>query len=757
MSKKVIQLLGALLVINFLFLLPISEASNTKQSSQPLSSGVTLHKYIHQGMYTNRVNDMEINLLDKYTTVDVGLPAKFGGLLPTTSLANALSKEGHRYVGAINAAFYDMTTGFPMYLISEGNTIYNGGILAKSATAYVSQPNAFGVTADGKAEIDSFNFQILTSFKGRTEKIVGLNRERQPNESIVFTPQHHRPVTGSNHFGVEYLITTDEDITATTYGSNVTGKVKYIRRYGDKAALNIPKNGFVISVNGTQSEKFSTLAIGDEVNLSIAIDNKWQDSKFMLASGPMLVRDGKRYLTIDPNSSRAREIAPRSAIAISKDKTKVHFITVDGRLSNSKGMNLIQFADYIASLGYDRAINLDGGGSTTMGARSTYGSNVVYLANSPSGGGQRSVSAILGAISTAYTTKATQVKYTRTNVGVLLAGAGVQLNYQYFLDAYYNPLPLNLSRIKLHSTNGFAKAINSTTIVTTKGGQDRIAITYDDNVVDTFPITVVDEPETLYIRGKNKLNVGQEETYKIDVTAAGNQPLIYNANQVKYEVEGTIGKITADGKFTAMQEGRGFIVVTLGKKTMKYEVEVKDNRLKPGEFIDVRTTHEYYEPISYLATNGIVTGYGDAFKPEDNILRQHVAVILQRYLKLSTANISNPNFNDVATNHLYFEAIAVLENNGIMSGSNQMFKPNDNLTRAQMAKILAETFNLTGTSNLAFTDVPSEHWANEYVQALAANNITTGYPNGTFQPNALISRQHFSALLYRAIQNRSDK
>ena len=273
MRNKISKLLSVVVLMSCIWLMK-AEASNTKQSSQPLSSGVTLHKYIHQSTYTNRVNDMEINLTDAYTTVDVGLPTRFGGLMPTTSLANALSKEGHRYVGAVNAAFYDMTTGFPMYLISEGNTIYNGGILAKSATAYVSQPNAFGLTADGKAEIDAFNFQLLASFNGKTEKVIGLNRERQANESIAFTPQHHLATTGSNQFGVEYLITTDEDITATTYNSNVTGKVKYIRRYGDKAALNIPKNGFVISVNGAEEAKFSSLAIGDEVNLAISIDSK---------------------------------------------------------------------------------------------------------------------------------------------------------------------------------------------------------------------------------------------------------------------------------------------------------------------------------------------------------------------------------------------------------------------------------------------------------------------------------------------------
>jgi len=112
--------------------------------------------------------------------------------------------------------------------------------------------------------------------------------------------------------------------------------------------------------------------MGQEVTVNLGIESKWQDSKFMMVSGPMLVKDGKRNLTINPSSDRARQVTSRSAIAISKDKKQAHFITVDAT-STSKGMNLVQFADYIVSLGFDRALNLDGGGSTTK-----MKSNVTY-------------------------------------------------------------------------------------------------------------------------------------------------------------------------------------------------------------------------------------------------------------------------------------------------------------------------------------------------------------------------------------------
>jgi len=118
----------------------------------------------------------------------------------------------------------------------------------------------------------------------------------------------------------------------------------------------------------------------------------------MLASGPQLVRDNKVNITMDTSSSRAREVAPRSAIAIDETGEEVFFVTVDGRTSgHSKGMNLKDFAEYLVELGAARAINLDGGGSTTMAVRKP-GDSLISLYNRPSDGRERGVSSVLLAL-----------------------------------------------------------------------------------------------------------------------------------------------------------------------------------------------------------------------------------------------------------------------------------------------------------------------------------------------------------------------
>ena len=369
-------------------------------------------------------------------------------------LANRDSKDGNRVVGAINASFFDMNNGLPMYLISQGNEIVNGGVISNSTSYYVSQPIAFGVTKDGLAEIDQFNFGVRIDYKGTNHLLTGINRQRQDDETIIFTPQNIDKYTNSNQFGIEIVVDTGQPITNTQYGQKLTGKVVKVRGYGSKEKIEIPKTGFVLSVHGAKDlEKFKNMQVGEDVSLALSIDDKWMDSEFMLASGPMLLKDGKPNITMNTSNWRATALTARTAIAISKDKKQVHLVTVDNLKGYSNGMSLTQFANYLAAQGYDRALNFDGGGSTAMGVRN-HGSNTVVLANRTTNSAERKVSAIIEAISTAPVSDPAQLSVSRNQVGTMLVGSTTSLTVNYLLDAYYNPLKVDNSQIQVTAEKG---------------------------------------------------------------------------------------------------------------------------------------------------------------------------------------------------------------------------------------------------------------------------------------------------------------
>src|SRR5690606_35843301 len=112
-------------------------------------------------------------------------------------------------------------------------------------------------------------------------------------------------------------------------------------------------------------------------------------------------------------------------------------------------------------------------------------------------------------------------------------------------------------------------------------------------------------------------------------------------------------------------------------------------------------------------------------------------------------NAPDPGFTDMKPGSYGYKEVAKAVQLGFISGKtakngSKYFEPNGTLTRAQMAKILVEGYGLKETDQkYSFTDVTDKHWAKDYIETLASNNITTGYPNGTFDPQGFLSRQHF--------------
>ncbi|WP_419961313.1 S-layer homology domain-containing protein [Psychrobacillus sp. BM2] len=740
-----------LMLLVLMIMMPLQGlAAQTVNKDMKLSSGVQYKQYTNTGAKVNSINHLSINLNDAYTKVKMGLPKDFNSKATTTSIATGDSVEGNRVVGAVNAAFFDMSEGYPLFLISQQNEILNGGVLLDSTTEYFNQPIAFGVTADGNAEIDLYDFDIKMNYDNLSYDLSGMNRERRADEAIIFTPQNVKTTTDSNQYGIEVVFESDTPINSTYYGQTITGKVKSIH-VASTAKVAIPKNGFVLSFHGSEWRAIGDkMKIGEEVSVEFDIDSKWKDSEFMLASGPMLVKDGKKHVTMNLSSARATQVTSRSAIAVSKDKKTVHLVTVDG--ANKKGMNMSQFADYLVSLGVDRALNLDGGGSTTMGIRN-YGSNAVVLANTPSAGSQRQVSAILEAISTAPTSNPSTINLTRSNVGTMLVGATSSYKINYILDEFYNPITVSSSKIANTSDNNLV-SFNGTSFTALKEGSDRVRINYD-TAYQSFPLTIVSAPTNLTINASGKTaNINSKLTFTANATDVDKKSLIYSPEQLKWSVEGGIGTITSAGVFTAGNKaGTGKVVAQLGTKTVSVGIEVKTN--VTSKFTDILNNNPYITEINYLTSNGVITGYKDGtFKPNNDITRKNAAVIISRIMKdIDLNKVTDPNFKDVPKTHPYYKEIAAVANLGIVNGKeNGYFDPNGKLTRAQMAKILVNAYNLSGTTDKKFTDVPSKHWAANDINILTATGVTTGFNDGTFKPETPISRMHFSVFLYRIDQ-----
>lgn len=439
-----------------------------------------------------RINQLSINMGKPYTTIDIGISNPFTSLATTSALARQYTKEQHHVVGAINASFFTFANGLPTYLLAEGNEIVNLGAVSTNYNDYMHTPAAFGVTPDNKAKIGTYELDYTITHKGKSSTINSLNIERKSGDSVLYTSSWSYETTRTNSTGMEVVVETAASInTGRDFGERITGKVTQVRPYGQSQASWIPKNGYVLSASETaEVDKIRDMKVGDQVDLTIDVEREWKGSKFMLATGPLLVQDGQVNITMEPGSPRYNERTARTAVAVNADGSNAYFVTVDSAIAGSSGMTMPEFARYLKSLGVHTAINLDGGGSTTMIARK-YGDVYPSLVNRPSQGTERRVSAILQAISTAPYGTPTSVKASPKVGEATVLGESVGFKADQVIDQYYNVLAPDQSKLKLEAVNGGIGKIENNRFVGTKAGNGTITASYD-GVAVSIPVTVTE-------------------------------------------------------------------------------------------------------------------------------------------------------------------------------------------------------------------------------------------------------------------------
>jgi len=149
-----------------------------------------------------------------------------------------------------------------------------------------------------------------------------------------------------------------------------------------------------------------------------------------------------------------------------------------------------------------------------------------------------------------------------------------------------------------------------------------------------------------------------------------------------------------------------------------------------------------------------VQGYPDGtVKPAGNITRAETAAILFRLMddaSRKTYYSTKSGFRDVASGSWYNTYVATLNNAGVITdSSNGYFRPNEAITRAELAAMLAKFSETTGAANY-FNDVSAKYWAANAIAICAKLGWINGYPDGTFRPDKNVTRAELMAMINRA-------
>jgi len=273
--------------------------------------------------------------------------------------------ERHKPIAAINAGFF-LPNGDPAGVMTIDGRLVSDTRRPRGAVG-ISRDKAGVKLAFARLRATAslvLQSSMPTSKGGSavaTVPIDGIDTTRLRGQLMLFTPSYHAD-TDTAKGGLEWVI--DRQRGRMISGPHREGKTK------------IPPTGFVLSFGGEVApESLGLLRRNTRVRLDVSYEpvegepTSWLLSQDIVGGAGLLIRDGQDVedWSIERfNQGFAENRHPRTMIGTSADNT-IWLVTVDGRLpEQSVGMSLVELRALARRLGLVNALNLDGGGSTTM-------------------------------------------------------------------------------------------------------------------------------------------------------------------------------------------------------------------------------------------------------------------------------------------------------------------------------------------------------------------------------------------------------
>jgi hypothetical protein len=501
----------------------------TSASRAPVAPGVEFDQgRIVTTAGSQAVNIVEVALGNPIISFESSLSnGRVGGLERTSSQAQNRSVEGHRVVAAING---DVWAGFSNDMEHAPNGLHVEAF--ELVTAGPAGRPTFGVGADGQPVIGSPLVAVtMTTSLGAQYVINRVNQLRRAGELVLYTPRFgSRTSTAAS--GVDIVI-TGLALPLRTAGS-WTGTVSQTRPA--EGGGPIDPGSVVLTVPATSP--LVGVFPGETLSFTSTVTAGWESIQHAVGGREWIVRDGATF--ISPRPASADEIHPRSAIGLTADNRLI-LATVDGRQPGwSTGVRLPELAELMLSRGAVAALNLDGGGSTSLAIRRA-GTNGPVLVNRPSDGSERAVTNSIQVISNAPTgplatlnvQPGTRTVYRNATLDFTASG----------MDTAYNPVPLGGGQLTWSVSPELGTIDASGHFVATTPGTGQV-IASANGVTGAANITVlVDESAPVAQPPRVTLPVGRALASTVPVLVAWNAASDTGSGVASYELQRSV-----DGK-----------------------------------------------------------------------------------------------------------------------------------------------------------------------------------------------------------------
>lgn len=323
-------------------------------------------------------------LMAHYLTIDKSTPGvsiravcgtdKVAGTERVSSMAKRKTTGNTHYFAGSNADFFttsgNATNGTSKVGSPTTSCTVDGEIYKTSNSQY-----QFSVDKEGVARIGRLNYYTGTARIG--EKLTlfkGVNVASPDNGITIYTPKYWGSTNQNDKAGSCYEVTA-KLVEGDKFEAGGAFRLEVTSLPGSEGDTKIPDDGFVIHGRGKSTTNCNTgaidfvkdLKVGDIVEFDnvILFGNERIYPTQIVSGNPKNVGEGK---TLDSEGERgdAKDKHPRTGIGVSKDGNTIIMMVVEGRYGNSDGVRTSQLADIMRYAGAYEAVNLDGGGSSTL-------------------------------------------------------------------------------------------------------------------------------------------------------------------------------------------------------------------------------------------------------------------------------------------------------------------------------------------------------------------------------------------------------
>ena len=768
MNKQLRPILrrAAAFTLALLMALPTAYAAAGEQKLQTvtqLTDGLTYSNTITENQ-SSRVESYALELAADRSVSPILLQAS-GTVYGAASVNKAVSYAqslGYHVLAAVNTDFFSTASGVPLGIVIEDGiyksspgtesaiTIRDGVVSLCERPAVTltltNQSNGFSVTphhfnkwrsATGGVYLLNEDFSTVSTRTSTAGWYVRMKvlQVAAPEPGVMYTPK--LTVSSNLFLQVEEVLHSDQPM--------VIGADEFILTSDDVS-------GYV--------DVFNSFHVGDRIVLTATCDDEGLASaQWAGGVGDIMIRDGAITDTSDWSFIKDGR-APRTALGVKEDGTLLLY-AVDGRSSShSMGLSQLDLAEELLAQGCQWAVNLDGGGSTSISVWMP-GQSGPKLQNRPSDGSPRGCATYLLLVAEETGDGVPHRLALKENGLTVFAGTSLTLPAAAVLDSGLNVLGLPVDDLRITASLGTVE--NGVYTAGTQAGTDTLTLSSPTlGIEGTATIHVVDTLTALTVSAEGSTaalpSITVEPGQSMQLTASGsywNRAAMRESTPVVWSVTGGVGTVDQTGRFTASEEGgSGTVLATVGGVTQSVSVSTKNVHR------DVPPTHWAYPAVAYCYDKGIVGGISATQFGRDYSIRRADFMLMLYNAVGKPAPTTGCTFTDVSPTDYYYTALSWAQEVGLASGTGEgSYSPNSPITREQSFTILRKAMPLLGKEcpdagrlvldSFADKDLIADY-AKGHTATLVAQGIVSGKGDG-IDPRGQLTRAEMAALLYKII------